>query len=283
VNAARRLSCDEVRDLAPAYVLGALERDEEAAVRDHLADCPEAHAEVTELGAVVPYLADAVEQIEPSPSLRDRIMAAAAADPARAASAAPTPTAARTEAEPEAPPAVPQSMPIDRRRARRAWADASPATWLLRIAAVLVIGVLGAWNVLLQGQVSTLAEFRSAVATVADAAAQPGAVSAALAGSGPQSPRGVAAVRADGALIVAVSGLTATAGAEVYEAWLIAPGGTPVPVGSFTVGREGTGVLRATAAGAAPGATLALTREPAPGATKPTLPIVSSGVVRATT
>jgi Anti-sigma-K factor rskA len=146
-----------------------------------------------------------------------------------------------------------------------------------------VIAVLGAWNLSLQGEVSTLGEFRSAVATVADAASQPGAISGALAGAGAGSPRGVAAVSPDGTLIVAVSGLTATHGSEVYEAWLIMAGRDPVPVGAFRVGGEGTGVLRSTAAGAAPGATLALTREPASGATKPTLPIVSSGVVRAST
>jgi hypothetical protein len=37
------LTCDEVRDLAASFVLGALSEPEMDAVRDHLADCPELH------------------------------------------------------------------------------------------------------------------------------------------------------------------------------------------------------------------------------------------------
>ena len=74
------MTCDDVRDQAAAFVLGALTPAEEEAVRDHLATCPEAHAEFAELGGVVPILAAAVEQVEPPPALRERIMAAAAAD-----------------------------------------------------------------------------------------------------------------------------------------------------------------------------------------------------------
>ena len=42
----RTLTCDEVRDLAPLFVLDALEPDEMAAIRDHLAGCPDAHLEL---------------------------------------------------------------------------------------------------------------------------------------------------------------------------------------------------------------------------------------------
>jgi hypothetical protein len=74
------LTCDDVRDLAPAYVLGALERAEELAVTEHLLDCPNVHAEVAELGGVVPYLAETVPLVEPPASLRGRILIAAADD-----------------------------------------------------------------------------------------------------------------------------------------------------------------------------------------------------------
>jgi len=74
------MTCEQARDLAAAYVLGALESAEEAAVRDHLLTCDQPHEEFAELGAVVPVLGGAVELVEPRGSLRDRIMAAAAAD-----------------------------------------------------------------------------------------------------------------------------------------------------------------------------------------------------------
>src|SRR5258705_276995 len=55
---------------------------EEAAVREHLATCTQPHTEFAELGGVVPYLIESadLELVEPPASLRDRIMAAAAAD-----------------------------------------------------------------------------------------------------------------------------------------------------------------------------------------------------------
>jgi hypothetical protein len=269
-------SCDDVRDVAAAYVLGALERDEEAAVREHLAACPNPHPEIAELGGVVSALAEAVEIVEPAPALRDRIIAAAAAEP-RTAAAERAPISGNASA-PRAP------VPIERARRRR-WLDASPASWALRAAAVLAIAILGGWNLLLQGQVSSLDRFQAAVASVAAVGAQPGSVSAVLAGpaGAAAAPRGVAAARADGTILFAMSGLAPTQGSQVYEAWVVAGGAAPVPVGSLSVGGDGTGVLEARTAPVAAGATLALTKEPGPGATAPTLPILSSGTVRPST
>ena len=74
------LSCDEVRDLAAGFVLGALDPATMHDVRDHLATCPEPHPEMAELGGVVPYLAESVEPAEPPVELRGRIMAAIEAE-----------------------------------------------------------------------------------------------------------------------------------------------------------------------------------------------------------
>ncbi len=88
------LSCDDVRELAGAYVLDALEPDEALAVAEHLATCPESHEELFELGGVVPYLAETVELVEPPAELRGRILAAATKDlEARAAGEAAAVTA----------------------------------------------------------------------------------------------------------------------------------------------------------------------------------------------
>jgi Anti-sigma-K factor rskA len=77
--------------------------------------------------------------------------------------------------------------------------------------------------------------------------------------------------------LVVVTGLSPASGDRVYEAWVIA-GSNPKPIGSFTVGSAGTGFLVATAAGGHAGDTVALTLEPGPGATAPTLPIVVAGI-----
>src|SRR5512143_3983014 len=61
-NVIPELTCDEVRELAGAFVLGALDAAEAAAVRAHLAAAghADAHPEIAELGAVVPALAEIV-------------------------------------------------------------------------------------------------------------------------------------------------------------------------------------------------------------------------------
>ena len=77
---ATALRCDQATDLAAGYVLGALDAEESAAVREHLATCDQPHPEFAELGGIVPYLADTIDPVEPPAALRERIQAAAAAD-----------------------------------------------------------------------------------------------------------------------------------------------------------------------------------------------------------
>ena len=43
------MTCAEAAELAPAFVLGALGAAESDAVRRHLADCPELHAEMADI------------------------------------------------------------------------------------------------------------------------------------------------------------------------------------------------------------------------------------------
>jgi anti-sigma-K factor RskA len=75
--------------------------------------------------------------------------------------------------------------------------------------------------------------------------------------------------------------LAATTGSTVYSAWAIGGDGVPIALGDFTVGNSGTGSLAATGAPTAAGVVVALTLEPGPGATAPTLPIISKGVATA--
>lgn len=287
------LTCEDVRDLAPAYVLHALEPEDEAAVRSHLGSCRRPHPELADLGGAAAVLAEAVEPVEPPSALRARILDAARAEPRTGREATygqpahgepPRPEGTRREGtRREALRATdrPVAPVVDLSARRRRWVDASPATWALRAAAVVAIVVLGAWNALLQGQVSALDRFRSTVAAVADAGAQPGALSATLMGDAQPSARGVAAVRTDGTILLAMAGLEPTQGSEVYEAWVVPAAGAPVPVGSFTVASDGTGVLTSGHGPVAAGSGIALTREPGPGATTPTMPIVSKGATQA--
>lgn len=257
----RRLTHDEVVELAAAFVLGALEPAEEDAVREHLRACREPHAEFAELGSVVPALAEAVHPVEPPADLKSRILGAAADELA----------ARRPAASPVAEP-----IPFETRRR-----GPSPVSWFLVAAAGIAIVALVASNLLLLGRASSSEQFARDVAAVLEAGSQPGAVTAVLVPSEPGGPRGLAAVSPSGELTMAVQDLEPTQGGEVYEGWAIVGDAAPVPIGGFTVGSGGTGRLDGTGVPVEAGMKLALTREPAPGATTPTLPILAAGTTGA--
>jgi anti-sigma-K factor RskA len=265
--------------MAGAYVLGALEPADEAAVRAHLPTCDDAHAEIDELGGVLPVLTESVPVVEPpdADGLKARILAAAAAEQATRGAA---PTAAPTDvpARPAAP-AEPTPFPTAEDRATRR-KRVSRRGWILRIAAVLAVLALGGWNLLLQNELNAAIAYQQSVSTVLNVAAQPGSHAVILTAAG-GSGSGLAAISAAGDVTLAMQDLAPTAGATVYTAWVIAGDAAPLPLGSFTVGSSGTASLDASGAPSEPGVILALTLEPGPGAQTPTLPIISKGVATA--
>ncbi len=265
------LSCEEVHDLAPGFVLGALEPAEMAAVRAHLAGCPNAHAEFAELGGVVPYLADSLEPVAPPPALRGRIVAAVAAEAATRTADAPAMPLASAPASAPAPAPVGS---LDAERARRR----SPLLWVASIAAVLLILGLGAWNVSLRRDLDGAQAYGTAVDRVLALAGSPGGQAAILTPAQPGGPSGIAAVGSDGRVEIAMRGLAPTSQDEVYEAWVIGTDQKPVAIGSFVPDAAGFGTMATDRAPTGAGLTIALTREPTAGRTTPTPPVLSSGV-----
>ena len=268
------LTCDDIRELAAPFVLGALDANEDDAVRAHLAMCSDAHAEIAELAGVLPVLDGSAPQMEPPASLKVRLMAAAAADLASR-----TPVAAPTVASAAAPLVFPTASQREARAAARS--RPSMGSWAVRIAAVLAIAVVGGWNLLLQGQLTEARTYEQNVAAVLDVAGRPGSLTAVLTAEGGDGPSGLAAVGGDGAVTLAMRALAPTSGAQVYEAWVIDSGGTPVPLGGFQVGQTGTAFFQGNGLPTEPGIVLALTLEPGPGATAPTSPVVSLGTATA--
>ena len=281
------MTCDAARDLAPGFVLGALGLDEALAVRAHLATCEQSHAEFAELGGVVPYLANSLDPVEPPAGLRSRLLAAAAAErPGIGQGSAGAPVAAEApSADVAAAPLIPFPTAVDREQ-RVATRAQTRGSWLLRIAAVLAIAVLGAWNLQLQarlsgveGDLAAAQAYRAAMTAVLEVAGRPGAQSGFLAAADPGSNATGVAAASGGSVVLAVQNLAPTTGTAVYEAWVIVGDAAPVPVGSFQVGVGGTGVFRGSTALATSGAIVALTLEPAPGATTPTLPVLTLGTI----
>ena len=278
------LTCDEVREMAGSYVLGALEPADAAAVRAHLASCADAHAEIAELAGVVPVLAESVPVVEPPSGLKARIMAAAAADLAERGPAASVPAVATQAPAPAPRPAAPTPEPAPQptpfptaaeRATRRS--RGSAGGWLLGIAAVLAIVVLGGRDLILQGQLDASTSYQRNVAAVLDAASKPGSHAAILtAASGTGS--GLAAISAAGSVTLAMQDLAPTTGSSVYTAWAIAGNTAPIALGDFVVGKDGLGSFEAAGVPSGSGIVIALTLEPRPGATAPSGPVVSKGV-----
>jgi anti-sigma-K factor RskA len=65
---------EEHRDELAAYLLGALDPGEAAALEQHLAGCEECRSELEWLRPAAQLLPEAVERVEPPPVLRSRIM-----------------------------------------------------------------------------------------------------------------------------------------------------------------------------------------------------------------
>ncbi len=303
----REMTCDEVRDSAAAFVLGALEPTEAAAVRAHLETCADAHAEIAELGGVLPVLAESVPVVEPPAGLKARIMAAAAADlearsrraptstveaalvsspPTALAEPSPAPTAAPAEpspaptAAPAEPSPAPTAAPIPfptatERETRRS--RASTASWALRIAAVVAIVALGGWNLLLRNDLGNARSYEQSVATVLSVAAQPGSTTAIITPAG-GTGAGLAAISATGQVTLAMQDLAPTAGQTVYTAWAIAGEAAPVSLGDFKVGSSGLATFEGNGAPSQPGLVLALTLEPNAGNQAPQGTLVAKGV-----
>jgi len=268
------LHCTEATDLAAGFVLGALRPSEMAQVRAHLGGCPEAHPEFAELAAATPALLAAVPQVEPSVALGDRLMAAARAEAGEVRPAPPAAVAPTVVTPPvTAPP------PVAPRRDWLGFLRPARVPWALAAAAIVIAVVLGARTLQLQQETSDLAAYQRGVAAVIDAAVQPGAQLAILAPGQSAGPNGLAAVGADGTIRIAMRDLTPTSGNQVYEAWAIAGSAAPLPIGGFQVGSSGSAAF-VTTGPTASGVVIALTLEPGPGATTPTLPIVVSGAAQ---
>jgi anti-sigma-K factor RskA len=191
-------------DLA-AYMLGALSPDEAREFERHLADCASCQAEERWLRGAVEVLPSSVEQVEPPPQLRERLMETVRAEaPARS--------------QPE--------------RAQRKRSLFSGARWgpLLRPAAVvgtLLVLAAGVGGYLLGNESGEDAGGTSTVA---------------VSGTGAEPAAGGTIVRSNGTGVLRVHDLPDPGRDSVYQVWLVRKGSErPEPSSLFSVHRDGTG------------------------------------------
>lgn len=272
------LNCDDVVELAGLYVLDALEPREREAVQAHLSTCSQAHAEIRDLGGVVPALASMAAPVDAPAELKARVLAAIASEP-RAASAA-----RATQ------PSADQGVAVSRRPVfadrplvgveRAAWRPPVWASWGAAVAAVLILAVIGVWALGVQSRADEAARRDVVVAEAIAAFSQPGSSVALLrpSGSGTTAGTGFAAVTADGRAYVVMIGLPEAPTGQTYQAWFIRDD-QPTSAGLLTVDRDGYAVLT-NSSPLAGVQVVALTLERAGGSAQPTSAPFALGEVR---
>jgi anti-sigma-K factor RskA len=203
------IECSTVDELAGAYALGSVEPDEDRLIGEHLTTCGQPHAELRELVGVAGAMAVA-EPVEPSPALRDRLMATIAATP--------------QEHRPLAP-ARPRREEAESSDVRPWWRLNLLPAGLAAVALAAAVG-LGAWGVSLNERLTAREAALAAVAN-ADAAFSVSGT----AGSG-------WLIETDGHAHFVADGLPTLSDDELYELWLIDEAGVPTATGTFATGDE---------------------------------------------
>ena len=216
------------------------------------------------------------------PALRARIMAAAAADlAARRQGAAPRRAATDDAVRPPSRRAAVRPRP-SRSRTERARARRAPDGLDRHLVAAHRRGLrdrrarrAGACS---SGQLERRAAVPGRGRAVLEVAAQPGSLTAILTRRTAATGSGLAAVSASGEVTIAMQALAPTTGSQVYEAWVIAGDGGPGPGRQLhrrqRRDRRVRGIRPADRGPARPRPDA----RAGPGATTPTMPIISKGV-----
>jgi anti-sigma-K factor RskA len=235
-----------IHELSAAYALDALDERERAEFEAHLRECERCREDVRAFAGVAESLALATQGPAPSPDLRGRILAAAAAEPENVV-----------------------SLELARERRRRSWTPALGA--IAAVAASTAIG-LGIYSLSLSGD---LDDARTALAAERDTSAvlaDPTARTVALAAG-----EGKLVVNRDGDAVLVLDMVEPAPEGKTYEVWIVEDE-TPRPAGLFA-GDEGTDIVRIEGA-VTPGAVVAVTLEDDGGVDAPTTkPFVASKTV----
>jgi hypothetical protein len=277
------IACDRVRELASGFVLGALEPDEMAAVRDHLDHCGEPHPELAELGGILPYLAVTPEPVEPPAWLRGSVIAAVEADlrarhrvgrPTEHRAVEPAPATATVPAFPSLPMA--QVISLDAAsRSRRSWA----ATWITRVAAVIAVVSLAGYAIMVQGDLNNARLDQSNTTKILNVLIQPDTVKVQLIDNEGKGAGGFAALRPNGDIVVSLNHLAVPSGDQTYMVWLTGDSGAVIKVGSLSVGDDGKASLVVDNVPTSTSMWISVCREPNSKVDRPTGPTILSGTI----
>jgi anti-sigma factor RsiW len=219
----------DVHELTAAYALDALDPEERETYEAHLAQCERCREELASLGETATALAFGVTSPAPPERLRGQILAAAAAE--------------RENVVP---------LPV-----RRPWLAAAAS-----VAACAAVG-LGVWAGTLSHSLDRARATSARAEVAAQVLADPNSRKVSLKGG-----NGMLAVDPSGRGVLVVHRLPAAPSGQIYEAWVIPPGGVPRKAGLFS--SKGSMTMVPLAENVPKGSIVAATVERAGGVDKPT-------------
>jgi len=218
---------EEFEQLAGLQALRVLDGEDRVRLEEHAARCERCQLIMRLDRETLTQLSLSAPDMDPSPGFKERLMQRAAA---------------------ELPATQPVRQPTPMRRDSNVVLFRRPQTWLMSLAAVLVLALGGYWYM---NQVVASYQLMGNVAGSA-----------------------IVHVRRSGSVELELQGLAAPPAGFVYEAWIIPQGGEPLAAGTHASG-QGTLPLSSEARGKI----VALTLERAPGVNAPTSAPLLAGSV----
>lgn len=228
------MTCEELEELSGAYVLDAITPEERQEVDEHLAQCSNCTQLIKELRSVVDLLPLTVPQVDPSPALKERILAAISDKNTSTAQATrPIPITARPPAE-RPTPIRRQPQPIRRRSAWQRWGV--PVVAAAAVLFLLLSGGLTAWNISLQHQQTSLQQQNIALQQRVNGLSGNAPTTYSIKGLATSSniTGTVTYFPQQDITVMKVRGLRQTQGTQVYQGWLL-QGKQPVSIGLFNI------------------------------------------------
>jgi anti-sigma-K factor RskA len=266
---------EDYKEMIPARALLALDAGEDRALSEHLSQCPECRRELDDWLATSAALALTAGGMEPSPQVRERLMAEIHTDNRRAS------LTDRVSEPSRVTPFVPR---------RKTWSAASSfgAIAAVILFAALIVGVVVLWreNRATQDQLNVvLAQLKNMELDLqrknefVELVRSPGSHLMDLSGTN-MAPGAVGkiAFNSNGKAMLMAQGLPAAPAGKEYQLWFIV-GGKPMPGKSFSTDTSGSGMTRdEVPSEAMNSAVFAITLEPKGGVPAPTGKIyLSSG------
>lgn len=235
--------CEQLRELLPAYSVGATDADETAFVESLLERCPDVAADLVEYEAMAETLLHGNTPVQPPPNLRANLLAALdATDSGDGGGTSPPPRPVATPAPRDnvsAFPTMPAKVAALLAAAAVLALVASNVFWLSRDSAAREREAeLVARE---QAILAMMEQQRDVLASLGDVTTE--RYELAATDAGPSSAQAVAFWRPGNQYgLLSVAGLPETQPGRTYQMWLIR-GDETIPAGLLDVGTDGRGTL----------------------------------------